>query len=210
MSEGLVFYSNDSRLGSEDRNSSNYVKLGDGLIKVYQDVGEDRFLAISLIAETLISHGVDPTFYLARIGGIPLSISSCSDSSINPSGGGIGVFYALDVITTFNVDDGIDNNTVPSKPVVNGVEVGISKVDDLYYLKTYQVSTSPTPIGLVNFGGVPMSYGADNELLMRDSGYAISDIDRYEELKFFGVPIRVGTVDAENKYYLIVDIMNVS
>lgn len=208
MPEGPVFYNNDNVLGSEDRNLSNFVKLGDGLIKVYQDVGEDRFLAVSLVEESLVFQ-VDSDYNLARMGGIPLSVSVCSDSSLNPSGGGVGIFHALDVIIVSNTDDEVDNNTVPSKPMVNGVEVGISKVDNLYYLKTYQVSTSPNPMGLINFAGVPMSYGSNNELIMRDSGYVVSDIDRYEELRFFGVPIRVGMVDAENKYYLIVDFTNV-
>jgi hypothetical protein len=208
MPEGPVFYNNDSKLGSDDRNLSNFVKLGDGLIKVYQDAGRGRLLAISLVEESLVSRGVDISFYLARIGGIPLSVSACSDRDFNPASG-IGSFYALDVITVSKSEDATDENTVPSKPVVNGVEMDITKVDNLYYLKTYQVSTSPTPRGLISFGGVPMSFGDKNELILRDSGYDETDVDRYEELKFFGVPIRVGMVDAENKYYLIVDITNV-
>ena len=210
MPDGAIFYNNDSNLGSEDRNLSNSVKLGDGLIKVYQDIGEDRLLAVSLVEEGIVQD-IDQDFNLARIGGIPLSTSACYDFVSNPSGDiGIGFFYALDVIIAFSVDDTTDDNTVPSKPIVNGAEVSVSKVDNLYYLKTYQVTTSPSPTGLINFAGVPMSYGSDNELLIRDSGYAVSEIDRYEELKFFGVPIRVGMVDAENKYYLIVDFVNVS
>ncbi len=205
MPEGPVFYNNDERLGSEDRNLSNSVKLGDGLIKVYQDTGEDRVLAVSLVEESLVVQ-VDLDYNLARVGGIPLSVSVCSDSGLNPSGVGIGIFHALDVIIFPRADDIIDDSTVPSKPVVNGVEVGVSKIDDIYYLKAYQVSASPTPTGVIHFGGVPMSYGSENELIIRDSGYTISDVNRYETLNFFGVPIRVGYVDAENKYYLIVDV----
>jgi hypothetical protein len=206
MSEGPVFYNNSDALGNDDKSLSNFVTLGDGLIKVYKDTGEDRVLAVSFIEEALVQN-IDQDFNLARIGGIPLSVSVCSDVNLNPSGVGIGFFYALDVIMYSRASDAIDNNTVPSKPVVNGVEVGVAKVDDLYYLKTYQVSTTPHPTGVIHFGGVPMAYGSENELLIRDSGYTVSDIhpDRYEELKFFGVPVRVGYVDAENKYYLIID-----
>lgn len=207
----LVFYNNNEQLGNSDRNITNVVKIGNNLIKFYQDIGEDKFIAVSLIDDSFLSPNNELNFNLARIGGIPLSISACYDTNTDPSReDNIGNFSALDVIIYSPVEDSSDENTVPSKPIVNGVEMGISKENNLYYIKGYQTTTSPSPISLVNFGGVPMAYGEDNELIIRDSGYSINDIDRYEELNFFGVPVRVGMISSENKYFLILSLTSIS
>jgi len=80
----------------------------------------------------------------------------------------------------------------------------MAKKEGLYYLKTYQISAQPEPNSVATWGGVPMALGLQNELIVRDSGYTTADVNRYQEIMLFGVPIQVGMVDAENKYFLII------
>ncbi len=212
MPTGPVFEHNGTGLTNIRRNITQVVKLGNGLIKFYQDFGADRLLAVSIVEETKVVPNRDLSFHLAHIGGIPLSVSVCYDTDLNPSAGdNVGSFYALDVIITTPVEDGRDRNTIVLNPNINGVVMGLSKSYDLFYLKAYRTSTTPSPRGLINFGGVPMAYGKDAELIIRDSNYTINDVDinRYQSLNFYGVPIRVGMVNNENKYYLIINLDNV-
>lgn len=208
MPIGPVFYNNVSTLGTDTRDTPNSLVLGNSLIKLYQTRGEDKLIAISFVDESIVSKEVG----LARINGMPLSASYCQDPVTNPSGGdNVGGFYALDVIVSTAREDAPDlnpsqtGNTILSKPVINGTTVGISKVADYYYLKIYQFVSTAVPTGLFNFAGLPMAYGAKSELIVRNSGYILSDIDRYSECMFFGTPIRVGMINAENKYYLIIN-----
>ncbi len=198
----LEFFTNENKLGNSDGDISNFVKIGNGLIKLFHDNGEDKLIASSLINEDSV---VDISSNLAHIGGIPLSSSLCSDENLDPSGNdSIGLFYALDVIISYEAEN-ITNPFTP-KPMANGTEVGVHKTGNFHYFKTYlDVSSPSSPTGLINIGGLPMAYGDDNELILRDSGYVISDVDpdRYLELNFFGTPVRVGMVNNENKYFLI-------
>ena len=206
MPEGPVFENNNIGITNIRRNLSHLVNLGDNLVKFYQDFGEDRVLAISFAHDSIIQQNRDISIQRAIIGGIPLSVSVGYDADVNPSGGdNVGNFYALDVIISNQTEDLVDYNTVPLNPKVNGIEMGLAKKDGLYILKTYQVSAvDPDPRNLMTLGGVPMALGKQNELIVRDSGYNVADINRYQELMFFGVPIQVGMVDAENKYFLII------
>ena len=209
MPTGPVFINNNDGITNIRRNISHNVPLGDNLVKFYQDFGEDRALAISFAHDSIIQQNRDISNVFATIGGIHLSVSVGYDADANlyPSSGGdnIGNFYALDVIISHGIEDNVDYNTVPADPQVNGIQFGMAKKQDLYYLKTHRISTAnPTPISPITLGGVTMALGSQSELIVRDSGYSVTDINRYQELMLFGVPIRVGMVDAENKYFLII------
>lgn len=206
MPTGPVFENNNNGITNIRRNISHLVPLGDNLVKFYQDFGEDRALAISFAHDSIIQQNRDIDIQRAIIGGIPLSVSVGYDADLNPSGGdNVGNFYALDVIISPEPEDNRDINTVANDPQVNGIQFGMAKKEDLYYLKTYLVSSAdPDPRNLISFGGIPMALGKQNELIVRDSGYTTADVNRYLELMFYGVPIQIGMVDAENKYFLII------
>ena len=209
MPTGPVFENNNTGIVNTFRNISQLVTLGDNLVKFYQEFQEDRVLAISFAHDSIIQQNRDIDIQRAIIGGIPLSVSVGYDADINPSGGdNVGNFYALDIILSNQAEDLVDYNTVPSDPKVNGIQMGLAKKDGLYFLKTYRVSlTDPDPRNLITFGGIPMALGKQNELIVRDSGYTTDDVNRYQELMFYGVPIQIGMVDAENKYFLIISIV---
>lgn len=205
MPTGPVFENNNIGIVNTARNISHLVPLGDNLVKFYQDFGEDRAIAISFAHDSIMQQNRDISIQRAIIGGIPLSVSVGYDADLNPSGGdNVGSFYALDVIISSEPEDLVDYNTVPSDPQVNGIQFGMAKKEGLYFLRTYQISGDPDARSQITFGGVPMALGKQNELIVRDSGYTTADINRYLELMFFGVPIQVGMVDAENKYFLII------
>ena len=176
MPTGPVFYNNISILGTDTRDTSNSLVLGNSLIKLYQTRGEDKLIAISLVDESIVSKVED----IAVINGFPLSASYCQDPLTNPSSGdNVGGFYALNVIIATAREDAIDSNpsitgnTILSKPVINGTTVGISKVADYYYLKVYKFVSTAVPTGLFNFAGLPMAYGSRSELIVRDIGYVL-------------------------------------
>ena len=211
MATGPVFYNNTSDLGPNDRGVYNSVVLGNNLIKLYIE-GEDKLIATSLVDESIVANVGNVGRNNAVINGFPLSASYCQDPVTDPSGGdNVGAFYALDVIISSEIEDSPSDdpstigNTVEVKSVVNGTPVNVSKIDNHYYLKTYQLTSTAVPTGTVNFAGLTMAHGASNELIVRDSGYSVGDIDKFEEFSFFGVPIRVGLINAENKYYLIMN-----
>jgi len=212
MPTGPVFYNNVNEAGNRANNQSNFITLGNGLIKAYQDVGEERLIGISLVDETIVARLGNFGRNNAVINGFPLSASYCQDPVTNPSGGdNVGAFYALDVILATAREDAPNRNpsqignTILANPVINGTTVGISQVADYYYLKVHKFLPTAVPTGLLNFAGLTMAYGTTSELIVRDSGYILSDIDRYAECSFFGTPIRVGMINAENTYYLIMN-----
>jgi hypothetical protein len=203
--EGILFNNNSNGITNLHRNISHQVPFGDNLVKFYQDVGQDRSLAISFAHNDIIQKDKNVDTQRAIIGGIPLSVSVGYDDNIYSSeNNNAEGFYALDVIISSESEDNTDSNTVPSDPQINGIQFGMAKKNSLYFLKTYQISGNPEPNSIATFGGVPMALGLQNELIVRDSGYTTADISRYEELMFFGVPIQVGMVDATNKYFLII------
>ena len=207
MPTGPVFENNNIGIVNTNRNISQLVTLGDNLVKFHQEFQEDRALAISFAHDSIMQQNRDISNVFAVIGGIPLSVSVGYDADLNPSGGdNVGNFYALDVIVSNEVEDARYYNSLDEKPQVNGIQMGVAKKEGLYYLKTYQISNIALPDArsLINFGGIPMALGKQNELIVRDSGYTTADVNRYQELMFFGSPIRVGMVDAENKYFLII------
>jgi len=205
MPTGPVFENNNTGIVNTSRNISHLVPLGDNLVKFYQDFQDDRALAISFAHDSIMQQNRDISIQRAVIGGVPLSVSVGYDADLNPSGGdNVGSFYALDVIISSEPEDLVDYNTVPSDPQVNGIQFGMAKKDGLYFLRTYLISGDPEPNSLATFGGVPMALGKQNELIVRNSGYTTADVDRYEEFMFFGVPIQVGMIDVDNKYFLII------
>jgi hypothetical protein len=203
--EGIIFDNDSNGITNIRRNISHQVPLGDNLVKFYQDWKDDRVLAISLAHDSIIQQNRDISIQRAIIGGVPLSVSVGYDDNIHTSvSDNAGGFYALDVIISPEVEDLVDYNTVASDPKINGIQFGMAKKEGLYYLKTYQISAQPEPNSVATWGGVPMALGLQNELIVRDSGYTTADVNRYQEIMLFGVPIQVGMVDAENKYFLII------
>jgi hypothetical protein len=203
--EGIVFDNNPNGIVNTFRNISHQVPLGDNLVKFYQEFQEDRAIAISFAHDSIIQQNRDISNVFATIGGIHLSVSVGYDDNIHSSDSdAAGGFYALDVIISSEPEDNVDYNTVPADPQINGIQFGMAKKEGLYFLRTYQIAGDPEPNSIATFGGVPMALGKQNELIVRDSGYTTADVNRYLELMFFGVPIQVGMVDAENKYFLII------
>ena len=205
MPTGPVFENNDTGIVNTSRNISHLVTLGDNLVKFHQETEHDRAFVISLAHDSIIQQNRDISNVFANIGGVPLSVSVGYDADVHPSAGdNVGNFYVLDVIISDEAEDDRHYNSFGENPQVNGIQMGVAKKEGFYYLKTHHISSDPTPKNLASIGGIPMALGEQNELIVRNSGYSVSDINRYQEIMFFGVPIQVGMVDSENKYFLVI------
>lgn len=210
---GPVFYNNESKLGSAS-DLENTIVFGTGRIKIYHESDStNRILATSFINESQIITNSDISLNLIRIGGMPLSISLCYDPSTDPSSGdSIGTFYALDVIINNESEDTDDNNTAQSPssitPIFNGTPISCTKIENKYYLKTYDIGKSSIPTGRITFNGVPMSYGDNNELIIHQTAYTINDVTDFKEINFGGTIIQTGLIPSENKYFMIVTSYN--
>jgi len=207
---GLDFFSNEEQLGGKTDDLKNTIILGNGRIKIFHESNlSNRIIAASFIDQSIIIENSNTEFNIIKINGMPLSISLCNDFERNPSENlGIGIFYALDVIVNNNLTDTQDLNTAQNPPAttpnIGGTQIEASKIDDLYYLKIYNINSISDPVEKFTFYGVPMAYGEENELILNQSSYTMNDISEMTEFNLGGTIIQAGLVRSENKYFLIV------
>ena len=144
------------------------------------------------------------------IGGIPLSVSTLYDSSFNDASPNetdiIGTYYALDIIKNTAEPDSFQGLADNVNFVLNGNRLATTKINGLNYVSIVESTRTIDPAKQIYFKGMPMATNRFNELLVRDSGYTIGDLNDTLEVMIGGIPLQVGRLNFKN--YLIVKVMN--
>lgn len=144
------------------------------------------------------------------IGGMPLSLTPFYDSSFKDASPGstdvIGTYYALDIIKNSDTLDpaySLDDHPIFS---LNGNRLATTKIAGLNYLSIVESTKTIDPSKQIYFSGMPMATNRYNELLVRDIGYTINDLNETTEVMIGGIPLQVGRLNF--RYYLIVKVMD--
>ena len=141
------------------------------------------------------------------ISGIPFSISCFETPLSNPSIGGNGIFYALDVIENPNFRDAIVYPNTETF-VLNGNRLSMTKIDGRFYWQMEDIGSNSVFKDNIVLSGIPLGRGNQNELILHLSDKTYGDIEKLKEVIIGGMALTLGRIN--NKYYLIIKSINYS